>query len=364
MKFNHKFANTLAALTVVLLFSCGGEEKASKEIIRPVRYQQVFLTGGQQTRTFSGISRAGTEAKLSFRVGGTVLSVNVKVGDQVEKGKLIASIDDSDAQLQLEKAQVALERSRIQKETAKSTLDRVKGLYENNNVSLSEYEAAKANYASANAAYNADKKNVDLQKRSLSYYKLYAPMDGIVTAVNIEKNENAQPGQVTAVMNAGDDIEVTVGMPESFISRVKSGAAVSIGFASIPDKVFDGKISEVSFTSGNQSSTYPVTVVLSEPTREIRPGMPADVTFNFVSKSEVENLMVPANAVGEDTEGNFVFTVTATENGFAVVQKKLVTVGQLTREGFEILSGLQDGDLIVTAGIANLSDGMKVRLLK
>jgi RND family efflux transporter MFP subunit len=364
MKLKHKFVRALIALIVVILFSCGGEEKKPKEIIRPVRYQQVFLSGGSQIRTFSGISKAGTETNLSFRVGGMVLSVNVKVGDRIKKGKLIASIDNSDAKLQHEKALVALDRSRIQRETAKSTLDRVKGLYENNNVSLSEYEAAKANYATANSTYDADKRNVDLQERTLSYYNLFSPMNGIVTAVNIEKNENARPGQVIAIMNAGDEIEVTAGIPESFISRVTSGAAVIVRFSSIPDKVFDGKISEVSYTSGNQSSTYPVTVVLSEPTQEIRPGMPADVTFNFESESKEENLMVQANAVGEDTAGNFVFTVTATDDGFAVVNKKSVTVGRLTSEGYEILNGLHDGDLVVTAGIANLADGMKVRLLR
>jgi RND family efflux transporter MFP subunit len=354
----------LALLVAVSLLSCGGGEEAQKEIIRPVRYQQVFVSGGEQTRIFSGISKAGTEAKLSFRVSGVVQSVNVNVGDHIKKGTLIASIDNSDATLQYEKALVALEKSRIQKETARSTLDRVKGLYENNNVSLSEYEAAKANYATANSAYNADKRNADLQKRALSYYQLSSPMDGIVTSVNIEKNENAQAGKVITVINAGDDIEVTVGMPESFISRVTAGETVSVRFTSIPDKVFDGRISEVSYTISSQSSTYPVTVELTHPTQEIRPGMPAEVTFSFVSESQEESLMVPANAVGEDTKGHFVFTVTATDDGFAVVHKKLVTVGRLTREGFEILSGLQDGELVVTAGIASLSDGMKVSMLR
>ncbi len=360
-RYNHFYV--LTALFAFLIFSCKGEQKDKKEIIRPVRYQQVFLSGGQQFRTFSGISKAGTEARLSFRVSGNVQSVHVKVGDQITKGKLIASIDDSDAKLQQEKVLVSLERSRIQKETAKSTLDRVRGLYENNNVSLSEYEAAKANYASGNSAYNADKRNADLQNRALSYYQLYSPMDGIITVVTIEKNENVQAGQVIAIMNAGNDIEVTVGMPGSFISRVTSGVTVNIRFASIPDKVFDGKISEISYTISSQSSTYPVTIQVTHPTRDIRPGMPADVTFNFMSQSKEKNLMVPANAVGEDPQGNFVFIVSPKDNGFAVVHKIRVAVGQLTREGFEILNGLQDGDLVVTAGIANLSDGMSVRLM-
>jgi len=165
-------------------------------------------------------------------------------------------------------------------------------------------------------------------------------------------------------LNTGDDIEVTVGMPESFISRVEKGENVSVRFSSIQNKVFDGKITEVSYIIGSQSSTYPVTIALTAPTRDIRPGMPCEVIFTLSSQKKSDNLIVPANAVGEDTGGNFVFTVTESAGDFAVVHKKKVTVGQLTREGFEILAGLQDGELVVTAGIANLTDGMKVRMLK
>ncbi|MCP5049369.1 MAG: efflux RND transporter periplasmic adaptor subunit [bacterium] len=345
-------------------FACGGDTKEPKEIIRPVRYQQVFLSTGGQTRTFTGISKAGTEARLSFRVGGTVLSVNVKVGDRIEKGKLIVSIDDSDARLNYDKSLVALTKSRIQKETAKSNLDRVKGLYENNNVPLREYESAKEKYATTNSAYNADKSNADLQKRQLGYYKLYSPMTGIAASVAVKKNENVQAGQMVVEVNAGDDIEVTVGMPESFIAGIKAGESAGVRFSSIPGKVFDGKVSEVSYTVNSQSSTYPVTVMLDHPTSDIRPGMSADVTFTFGTENENENPVVPPHAVGKDSGGNFIFTVSATGDGFAVVRKKPVKVGRLGREGFEILSGLQDGELVVTAGIAKLSDQMKVRLLK
>ncbi|MCP5047827.1 MAG: efflux RND transporter periplasmic adaptor subunit, partial [bacterium] len=154
------------------------------------------------------------------------------------------------------------------------------------------------------------------------------------------------------------------GMPESFISMVKKDENVNVRFSSVKDKVFDGKISEVSYIVGSQSSTYPVTIVLTAPTQDIRPGMPCEVTFTLPSQKKSENLIVPAHAVGEDTGGNYVFTVTDSGDGFAVVYKKKVTVGALTREGFEILSGLQDGERVVTAGVAKLTDGMKVRKLK
>lgn len=356
---------SITIITALFLISCDKKEETSEEIIRPVRYQQVFLSGGEQTRTFSGVSKAGTEAKLSFRVGEVIDSLNVnKIGQKVKKGKLIASLDDSDARLNYEKALSALRNAETQKENAKSNLDRVKGLYENNNVSLSEYESAKDQYATANSSFKTEKNNVDLKKRELSYYKLYAPMDGIIVEVPVEKNEQVSPGQIVAVISSENDMEITVGMPEAFIPRVKSGDKVAVRFSSLPDRAFDGIVSEVSFAAGSESSTYPVIIKIQHTSDDIRPGMPADVTFRFISGEKQERLVVPANAVGEDNEGNFVFTVTETENSMAIVNKKKVTVGNLTREGFEISKGLQDGDLVVTAGIANLTEGMKVRLLK
>ena len=350
----------------VLLFSCSGEKEKKKEIIRPVRYQQVSLAGGEQSRILSGVSKAGTESRLSFRVGGIVEAVHVKVGEKVNKGVKIASVDNSDAQLNYEKALETLRKEEIQKDNARSNLDRVKELYENNNVSLSEYEAAKDKYASANSALNTGKRNADLKKRELGYYALYAPMDGIISDVAIEKNEQVSPGQAVITLTSEDDIEVSVGMPEAFISRVKTGEKVSVKFSSLPDKIFDGTISEVSFAAGTQSSIYPVIVTVEHPTSDIRPGMTADVTFNFSARNRAsaERLMVPASAVGEDINGNFVFVLTKKNNGLAVTRKQKVTVGELSEEGFEIIEGLQSGALVVTAGVESLTDGITVKLLK
>jgi RND family efflux transporter MFP subunit len=355
-------------IPALMLFSvfCSDNKSEQQEVIRPVRYQQVLLAGSEQNRTFSGTSKAGTEAKLSFKVGGTLNSVQAKVGDRLKKGALIASVDDSDAQLNYEKALVALEKSRIQKETAKSTLNRVRGLYENNNVSLQDYEAAKTSYATANAAHDADKRNVDLQKRKLEYYKLYAPIRGIVTAVNSEKNENIRSGEIIAVMNVGDEIEIIVGVPESFISKTKAGGDVTVKFASIPSQVFDGVISEVAYNINSSSSTYPVTVMLSAPTQDIRPGMSADVTFVFANEGDnvPRKIIAPVAAVGEDTKGNFVFVLNKDSDSVYRVEKRMISVGVLLPEGFEIISGISENELIATAGLNTLMDGMKVRLLE
>jgi RND family efflux transporter MFP subunit len=363
-----KLRSAIYAVILILvmpLLSCS-EKTDDDERIRTVRYQRVLLTGSEQSRTFSGTSKAGTEADLSFRVGGTLISVIVRVGDRLNKGDLIASVDDSDAKLGYEKSLVALEKSRVQKETAKSSLDRIKGLYEKNNVSLQDYEAARASYATANAAHDADISNVELQERNLGYYRLYAPIQGIVTAVNAAKNENINPGQVIAAMNTSDDIEVNVGVPESIISRIEVGGNVTVKFTSIPDKAFDGVISEVAYNISSTASTYPVTVALSAPTDDIRPGMSADVSFQIGKEEpgQPQKTIVPVAAVGEDANGNFVFVLKKDSESAYRVEKRAIVIGELLPEGFEVISGIQENELVATAGLNSLMDGMKVRLLE
>ncbi|MHC4202996.1 MAG: efflux RND transporter periplasmic adaptor subunit [Planctomycetota bacterium] len=190
-------------------------------------------------------------------------------------------------------------------------------------------------------------------------------MPGVVAKVDVEKNENVAPGEVVVEMNSGKDLEVNVGVPESYISRVKEGERVKVKFSAVADRTFEGTISEVSYAISSESSTYPVSVLLDNPSEQLRPGMAADVTIQFKSSNGKEpRLVVPIKTVAEDQGGRFVFTVTENEDGLATVHKKAVKIGELMAGGLEITEGLEESEFIVTAGISKLSDGMTVKLLK
>ncbi len=352
------------ALSLLVLSFCSSGKNEKKEIIRPVRFQEARPSGSIRTRSFSGVAQAGTETNLSFRVNGIVESVLVKVGQKVKQGDPVASLNGDDARLQYEKARAAEKNTRVQMNTAKAHLDRIRGLYENNNVALSEYETTKNNYAAAVSSYESSKRSADLERSQLDYTKLYAPMDGFITRVNVEKNENIQTGSTVAVLNSAGDFEISVGLPETFISRVKTGDKTSIAFSAIPDRAFDGVVTEVSYAISSETSTYPVTVTLESGSGEIRPGMAADVTFTFAAGEGERRLVAPASAVAQDQKGNYVFIVEAAEGGFGFVRRREVTVGKLTGEGFVIEDGLLEGDLVVTSGVNKISDGMKVRVLQ
>lgn len=355
----------LYLLLSLILLACGGKKENKKEIIRPAMYKKVVSGGGTQVRSFAGTAKSGTETKLSFKVAGTIRSLPVKVGQEVSKNTLIATLDDSDYQLEYERADASVKNADAQEKQAKSAYARVRSLYENGNTSLSEFESAKAAYESAKANESSAKKARKLAKAQLGYTRLYAPVSGKIATVNAEVNENVGSGQQIVMLSSEGDLEVNIGIPESFISNVNVQDPVDVVFSSIQGENFKGVVSEVSFSINRQTSTYPVVIKLEGNTQAVRPGMAASVTFQMSNPNPAASdfLVVPGQAVGEDEDGNFVFVLEPADE-YYTAKRRSVEVGNLTTNGFEIVDGLEEGELVATAGLQTILDGDKVRLFE
>ena len=353
---------TVLVFGILLNTGCSKKQEIP-ESIRPVKYDRVTIGGAFRERVFTGTAKAGTEIRMSFKVGGTINKFNLSVGQTIKKNQLIAIIDDSDFVLEYDKANAAVKNADVQEQNSKSNFERMRKLYENGNTSLNEYEAAKAQYESAQANKSSALKARRLAKSQLDYTKLYAPVSGVVATVDIENNENVQVGQQIVMLQTEGDLEVSVGAPESFISQIKVQDEVEITFSSIPGATYKGIVSEVSFTINKETSTYPLTIQLLEESSAIRPGMAANVKFKFANESNANEIIVNTNAVGQDQKGNFVFVLEPMEGEFFKANKTYVEVGKLKTNGFEIKSGLVGNEMIATAGLQTLLDGMKVKLL-
>ncbi len=353
-------------LALVMAFSIQGckntETEEKQEKVKPVRYGRVEMLGGQSTRSFNGITESGSETNLSFRAGGLINKLNVSVGQHVKKGQLLAQLDQKDVLLGLDQAKLDVKNAKVQLETAKSSFDRIKELFQTSNASLSDYEQAKSTFSNAQSAYEISLKRLDLQKSQVSYTSIYAPMSGIVSSVNIELNEVARAGQPILTMSQEDskEIEARAGVPEKYISQVEIGSAASIRIPTL-SQYFDGVITEVGYTSSG--GTYPVITSISNPTEEIRPGMPVEIVFSFGDEDAPKQLVVPVKAVGENDEGKFVYVLDPLENNVYSAKKVTVEIGNLTSPGFIVRSGLSEDQLVATAGLRTLYDGMKVTLL-
>lgn len=363
----NKTGQAITFLTLGLMtFACGGKKEEKKEVLRPVMYQEVVYGGRVESRTFAGTAKSGTETKMSFKVPGNILSLRVKVGQEVNKNELIATLDDSDYQLEYEQADAAVKNADAQEKQAKSNYVRVRSLYENGNTSLSEFESAKAAYESAKANESSAKKSRKLAKSQLEYTRLYAPVQGKVVTVDAEVNENVNSGQQIVMLGSEGDLEVNLGLPESFISNVNVQDVAVVTFTAISGKEFKGIVSEVSYSINPQTSTYPVVVKIEGDSRSIRPGMAATVALKMSNSNDnqTDMLLVPSQAVGEDEIGNFVFALEVQEDGNYLAKRRSVSIGQLSTGGFEILDGLEEGELVATAGLQTLLDGSRVRLFE
>jgi RND family efflux transporter MFP subunit len=353
----------LLGLTPLLVNpGCGKEEVTVEPVLRPVRTVTVGSTAAGRQRTFSGTAHAGMESKLSFKVAGNVKRIAVKVGDKVKKGALIGELDAQDYSLQVEQAKASLAQTQAQLRNAQAAFKRTRELYANRSASKSEFDAARAAAESAEAAVNASKKQVQLLRQQRGYTRLTAPVTGSIADVKVENNENVAAGQVIAILTSGKEIEVHVSVPEMVIARIKKGNKVTVRFDALPDKQFSAVVTEVGVSSVGAGTTFPVTARLIKTDKAIRAGMAAEVIFEFGKKDKSKRIIVPSVAVGEDRKGRFVFVVEKAGEGVGAVKRRVVEVGELTGDGLEITKGLKDGDVVVTAGLRFLEDGLKVRL--
>lgn len=354
-----KFILLLAA---VALSGCAGPPP-EEEPLRPVRVEQVYRTGGSRVRDFSGTARAGVESRLSFKVAGTVQSVSVKIGDSVRSGQFLAALDPRDYELRVEDAEAGLSQARARARNAASSLDRVRSLYENNNTSQNDYDAARAEFEYSTAQVSSLEKRLELARAQLSYTRLISPLAGAISAVEIEANENVSVGQTAVILASGSQPEVQIAMPEQFITQVHEGSGVDVTLDALPGKVFSAVITEVGVTSGGLATTFPVTVRLRDASPDILPGMAAEVAIRFQAADGRERMIVPPFAVGEDLQGRFVYVAEPGEDDLATVRRRNVKIGDLTGDGLEILDGLEDGERLITAGISRIEEGLQVRLL-
>ena len=177
-----------------LVFSCSEEKKETKKFVRPVKYQEVGYLGGGKIRTFSGTAQTDKIIGLSFRSSGIITTFNIKLGQKVKKGQLLSKLDNVQARLNYESAVSSKNSAESQMNTAKLNLNRVRSLFEKGSASLSDFEAAKNSHKTAQESYESSKRSVAIQQEKIRYGYLYVPEDGVIAAVNAEKDENVNEG--------------------------------------------------------------------------------------------------------------------------------------------------------------------------
>lgn len=336
---------------------CSGEAKVAQQSVRPVKAIVVAEGERERTLTYSGVVRPRIESALGFRVGGKIVARLVNAGERVEKGQEVARLDDTDLKLAESSARAALAAARTRRDVAIADFARARTLLPKQFVSKANYDARKNEMDAAVGAFDAAEAQLRQAVNAVGYATLRADRSGIVTAVRAEPGQVVNAGTPVIVLAESGETEIAIDVPEQDVARLAAGMPIELALWAAPRLALKGSIREISAQADPATRTYAVRAAVEAPPPEMRLGMTA--TGSIKVEGARAALVVPITAVTEAGGETVVFVV---EPGSRVVRRRPVALAGTASDGVRISGGLRPGDIVVTAGVQFLSDGMKVRL--
>jgi RND family efflux transporter MFP subunit len=350
---------------------CGQEAPPPELPPRAIQWQLISGAVAGEQRVISGIVTAVSDTKLAFEVGGTVDLVEVDLGDRVEKGQRLARLDPEPFELGVRDAEASLAEARALQELARSTLER----YEEaaSAVARQELDQARAMRDARDQQVDAAAARLNLARRDLRRSVLVAPFRGSISSREIDPAMKVASGQIAFELDSEESgLRVEVQMPETLIARVRQGDEVEVSFPSIGDGRFDAEerryaavVSEVGSRAGT-GNAFPVRADMLGAPPGLRPGMTAEVSFSVPRFEgglvELEGFMIPIAAAFAEADDRFSVFVYDPET--STVSKRPIRTGGVRENDVAVLEGLEEGEIIATAGVPFLKDGQEVTLLE
>jgi RND family efflux transporter MFP subunit len=267
-------------------------------------------------------------------------------------------------------SEAALAEAAALRAHARSTLERY--IEAGEAVARQEVDSARARRDSRESQHEAARARLNLARRDLRLSVLESPFRGTISLREVDPAMRVAAGQVVFEMDSEEaGLRVEVQMPETLIARVRQGDAVQVRFPSIGDPRFDvgdesyqAVVAEVGTRAG-AGNAFPVRADLSSPPSGLRSGMTAEVTFSIPRDGEdpagYQGFMVPIAAAFAEADDRFSVFVFDPET--STVKKRPVRTGGLGGNDVAVLEGLEEGEIIATAGVSFLRDGEQVTLL-
>ncbi len=333
-----------AALCALLCASCGPRNAAPAPAFPaadPDATPVVTVTAAvrqqvAQDAVYSATVQANAVNNIAPLASGRIQKLNVEVGDFVSAGQVLAEMD----RVQLDQAELRLRNEETE-------LARVRQLYAEGGVSQSDYESLELAYKVAKSTYDNLLENTILR----------APVSGVVSARYYDRGDLFAMAQPIYTVQQITPVKLLVPISEADYTRVKRGDKVSLTADALPGKTFSGSIVRLYPTMDAASHTFNAEVRVANANRELRPGMYARVTVDFGAR---ESVVVPDAAVlKQQGSGQRTVFVLQPDN---TAELRLVSVGRHFGTSYEVLSGLEEGEQVLTGGHTNLKAGDKVEV--
>ena len=313
------------------------ETETVAEVAKPkVTTAQVHIQDVDQQSVFTGNVEGYAVNNITPQQPRRITRLLVDVGDHVKKGQLVAELDNS-----------ALAQAKAQYENNKANFERSDELYKFGGES-------KANWQAMQTAYEVSKSTYE---NMLENTTLVSPISGVVTARNYDVGDMAA-GMPIFVVQRINPVKIMISVSESLYTYVKKGMAVEVELDALPEQKFSAKVSRITPSIDASTRTFPVELTLANDKELVKPGMYARVTMNYGTR---KNIVVPDVAVVKQLGSGNRYIYVYNQDG--TVAYKKVELGRRFGDKYEILSGIADGDVVVTSGQVALKDGIAVEVV-
>ena len=334
---------SLALLSAGLLASCSSSssskatEEQSADTVRLVEVAPAEMRALSLSEEFTAQLEAKVVNNITAQAGGRLKQLLVKVGDRVGAGQAVARMEATQAS-----------QAQIQLADAKTNFARMDELYKVGGVSKAQWEQAKSAVDQAKLAYGNAAENTVLR----------SPISGFVTAKNYDNGDMTSPQLPVVVIQQIAPVKAVIGVSEQYYSYLKKGAAATLSVDALGEETFSGIVTNIFPPLAPVTHTVSTEIEVANKDLKLRPGMYARVHLDFGTK---EALTVPDKAIvrqaGSGARYVYVFS-----GGKAVY--RAVELGQQQGDLYEVVSGLNAGDQVITSAPSNLKNGLSVKLRK
>ena len=308
-----------------------------------------------------GITEASQETAIYAPTNGYVRHWLVDVGARIKAGQLLAEMETSEIDQDLNQARARREQAAANLELAQVTLTHWQGLLQKDIVSSKEFDEKRAGFKARQLDFDASQENVKRLEETQALQKIVAPFSGIVTARDIGSDALVSTGSASRSgelfrIAQTDPLRIYLSVPESYASLMASGRSAAVSFREIAGKIFPAKIVHISGALDPVSHMLLTELQVPNADGQLRPGMSAEIKFELPMAAR--RLLIPSSAVLARPDGSTVMSVDA-EN---TIRFRRVKLGRHVGNKVEILSGLDAGDSLVANPSDELREGLEVKV--
>lgn len=358
-----KYKKPLIILSIVLFALVGvfvsakafSKKQNPPELPPLVRTTTIKIAGTSQSAKYSGEVRGRHETQLAFQVSGKLVRRNVELGSKVSAGDVLMEIDPKDIQQNVNITSAQVSSAQSQLKLAENNLKRYQTLFEQGAVSRAVFEQFENTHEAALAAARMASAQNNQGANQLGYTDLLAVNSGVISNIFVEAGQIVAAGQPILTLVQDGEREVEISVPENLYEEIAQSSDVRVTFWALPKMSILGQVREISPMADPIARTYKVRIRLIDPPAELKLGMTASVLSTLANSGG--QLFIPLSAIYQTGDTPKVWVV---QN--ETVSLRSVRLGTFGEASVQVLEGLNDQDLIVSAGVHKLKEGQKVRL--